>query len=260
MKSKALIITVLLILVSVSLLTGCTRVRIDSEDSSTSTRDYDFTDFTSIEVGYAFKLEVIPADTYSVTISARENLFEHIIVEKKGDRLEIGMGRLWFHFTSSPRVKITMPELRGLHLSGASEGIAMGFKSSHDFNLTLSGASSLEMDIEAGNFQSELSGASELSGWLDAKDADIQASGASQIKLDGSAGSIKLDCSGASEALMPDFAVNNADIKLSGASETEQTINGRLDTSLSRISTLWYRGESTLGKFDVSGGSEIEQR
>jgi hypothetical protein len=260
MKRNILIITAVLILVSLSLLTGCTRVRIGSEDGSTDTREYDFTDFTDIEIGDAFKLEVIPADTYSIIIDARKSDLDRIEVKKTGDRLEISMDRWLFHFNGSPRVKITMPELRGLYLSGATEGIAKGFKSSQDFDMSLSGASSLDMDMETGDFSSELSGASELIGRLLAKDADIEMSGASDLKLEGSAESISLSCSGASEARMAYFTVDNADIDLSGASEAELTVNGKLDINLSGASTLWYRGDPTLSRFDLSGGSELERR
>ena len=149
---KSILIVCLIIIMTVGLLLGCTRVSLDAENGFTTTRNYDFTDFTSIEIGYAFELEVIPADTYSISINASESTFDRIEVTKTGNKLEIGMDTLFFHFHRSPRVKITMPELRGLYLSGASEGNVTGFRSSDNFDLTLSGASELYMDMETGTF------------------------------------------------------------------------------------------------------------
>jgi hypothetical protein len=260
MKKMILIVTCAMILISGMLLTGCKRVAIDSDTGPTVTRSYDFTDFNIIEIGYAFKLEVTPADTYSITINANESLSEHIKVTKSGDRLEIGLDRVFFHFNRSPRVKITMPELRGLHLSGASEGNVTGFRSSRDLDLTLSGASELNMDMETGAFKCELSGASELAGYLKAKSCDIELSGASETTLDGSGGNIRLDASGANQVDLAYFTVNNADINLSGASDASLLINGRMDVSLSGGSFLEYGGNPTLGNFDVTGGSELTRR
>ena len=260
MKRTIIITGLVLILTSGMLLTGCKRVAIDSDTGPQVTRSYDFTDFTRIEIGYAFKLEVVPADTYSITIRATESAFDHIKVIKSGDRLEIGLDRPFFHLFRSPVVKITMPELRGLYLSGASEGNVKGFRSSHDFDLTLSGASELDMDMETGSFVAELSGASDVSGYLEATSCDIDLSGASRIELSGSGGNVKLEASGASEMDLGDFTVNDADIHFSGASDGSLDINGRLDVDLSGASSLEYSGNPTLGDFDLSGGSELERR
>jgi hypothetical protein len=260
MKKSLLIVAGTVIMITAVLLTGCVAPIIKKEAGPTSTREYNFTDFNRIEIGDAFKLEVTPADTYSIQIDASENLFDHIEVTKTGNKLKIDMDNLFFSFHRSPRVKITMPELWGLYMSGASEGSVTGFRSSYDFDLTLSGASELNMDMETGAFEGELSGASEVSGHLKATNCDIELSGASETTLDGSGGNIRLEASGASDIDLDNFTVNDADINLSGASDASLDINGKLDVSLSGASLLEYSGNPTLGNFDVTGGSELERR
>ncbi len=260
MKKTILTGALSMILIMGVLLAGCTAAIISKEVGPTITMHYVFTDFTRIEIGHAFELEIIPADTYSVQIVAGENVLDRIKVEQTGDKLEIGMDSLFFHSYRSPRVKITMPVLRGLYLSGASEGSVTGFRSSDNFELTLSGASELDMDMETGAFVSEISGASEISGYLTATSCDIDLSGASQIKLSGSGGNIRLEASGSSEVTLANFTVNGADISFSGASDGSLDINGRLDVDLSGSSTLEYSGNPTLGELDLSGGSELERR
>jgi phage-related protein len=199
MKKAILIIApCTVIMIIVVMLTGCVAPIIKKDAGPTTNREYNFTDFTSIEIGDAFKLEVIPADTFSISINANENTLDHIDVSKIGNKLKIDMDNLFFSFTRSPRVKITMPELRGLYLSGSSEGNVTGFKSSQDFDLTLSGASELNMDMETGDLVCEISGASEVIGYLKATSSDIVVSGASKIRVNGSSGDIKIGASGAS--------------------------------------------------------------
>ena len=260
MKKTILIAICAVILISGMLITGCKRVAIDSDTGPKVTRSYDHTDFTRLEVGYAFRLEVTPADTYSITIVASESVFDHIKVTKSGDKLEIGLDSPFFHLFSAPRVKITMPELRGLYLTGASEGNVTGFRSAQDFELSLSGASELDMDMETGAFESEMSGASELSGYLKATSCNMDLSGASEMELRGSGGNIKIDASGASQLDLIDFTVNDADIEVSGASECSLDLNGRLDIDLSGSSTLEYSGHPTMGNTDLSSGSELVPR
>ena len=114
--------------------------------------------------------------------------------------------------------------------------------------------------METGTFEGELSGASEVSGYLQAISCDIELSGASEIDLNGSGGDIRLDASGASQIEMASFTVDDADIDLSGASDASLNINGRLDVSLSGASSLEYSGNPTLGDFDLSSGSELERQ
>ena len=260
MKKAILTGTLLIMLIPGLILAGCTKVMISKEVGPTVTRIYDITDFSRIEIGHAFKFEVTPADTYSIQIQAGESIFDHIEVTKSGDKLKIDMDSLFFHSYRSPRAKITMPELKGLHLSGASEGNVSGFSSSHDFESKVSGASELDMDMETGAFVCEMSGASEVSGYLRATSCDIDLSGASQIDLSGSGGNIRLEASGASEADLSDFTVNDADIKFSGASDGSLDINGRLDVDFSGASSLEYSGNPTLGDIDLSGESDLKRK
>ena len=260
MKQAILRGALIILLITGGLLAGCTAAIISKEVGPTITMHYIFTDYTRIEIGHAFELEVIQADTYTVQIEAGESILDRIEVTQTGDKLEIGMDTPFIHTYRSPRVKITMPELKGLYLSGASEGKATGFRSSHNFELTLSGASELEMDMETGAFVCEISGASDVSGYLKSTSSDIDLSGASRIDLSGSGGNIRLEASGASEMDLGDFTVNDAYIDFSGASDASLDFNGRLDVDLSGGSTIEYSGSPTMGEINLSGGSEIKQK
>jgi hypothetical protein len=114
--------------------------------------------------------------------------------------------------------------------------------------------------MEVAAFISEISGGSEVSGYLKATSSDIDLSGASSINLSGSGGDIRLEASGSSDLDMANFTVNDAEIEFGGASDGSLEINGRLDVDLSGSSTLEYGGNPMLGNIELSGGSEIERR
>ncbi len=67
--------------------------------------------------------------------------------------------------------------------------------------------------------------------------------------------------SGSSGARLDGFSGRNADLRLSGASNADIDIEGKLDLTLSGGSTLKYGGNPTFGeRMEVTGGSKIEHR
>ena len=260
MKRIALAVALALVIISVTLLAGCIRVDIADDSGPAVTRVYDMTGFTGIEAGYAFKVDITRSETYGISITINEKIADRLTVTKIGDTLKIGLKEPVWNVHSRPLVTITLPDLRRLELSGAAEGNVKGFKSSNDFDLEVSGASNLDIDMEAGGFKANVSGASRLSGYLKAGRSDIEVSGASRITLTGSGGDTKIDVSGASQANLENYTVANAYVELSGAGQADMNIIGRLDADLSGASHLEYSGKPVLGRLETSGGSSIKPR
>ena len=151
-----------------------------------------------------------------------------------------------------------MPDLTRLTLSGASKGEVRGFSVGHQIEFNLSGASSLHIDeLETGDTEFDLSGASKVSGVIKIANGEFNLSGASAIELEGSAVDISIEASGASHVRLADFPLSNARVNLSGASDATVNASGRLDCDLSGASKLNYSGNPTLGSINTSGGSTI---
>jgi len=207
------------------------------------TEEMEFSDFSIVEVGYAFEVEITQSSSYGVDITADEHVevsrtgedeyerkltFDYIQVSKAGDTLTIGLKSGYTYRSShllrplTLRAEITMPDLYELTLSGATRGTFEGFNSLHELILTLSGASS-------------------LSARGTANDVLIIASGASHLELS-------------------DYPVHNANVTLSGASRATVNLDGRLDADLSGASRLLYIGEPTMGDIQTSGGSTVSEK
>ena len=111
----------------------------------TTTKTFDYTDFVNVEVGSAFQVDVVQSDQWGISITAQDGLFDHINVDKVGDAVKIGLDwSSWTHFpwaTSAPTARITMPQLHTIKVSGASKGTVSGFRSDHDTDISVSGAS-----------------------------------------------------------------------------------------------------------------------
>ncbi len=251
---KFLPIIILAALIGV-LFTGCSLVG----SGPIVEKEYDYEDFTKIEISHYFEYDISRADNFSLKISTHENLIEKLDVSKSGQTLKIGFKPLNIANTDAKAI-ITLPELEGLEISGASKGDVHGFKSSRDFDLQISGASQADIDIETGYTRIDISGASKVNGRLKTGDSRIKISGASHCNLDGTAGRTDIEVSGASGFDSPDFFLGDTSVDISGASNATINTKGILDIELSGASTLNYLGNPKLGKVDVSGASQMHQK
>ena len=185
------------------------------------TKEFDLSGFDQVEVTGAFFAEITQGDSFDVVVRVDEKLEEYLRVQVAGQTLEVGMTpNLSILGTATRQVEITMPELTGLELSGATQGTISGFDSTADLTVEVSGASKLDGDIQAG-------------------DCSFDVSGASTVDLSGSGEGLVLDASGASTAKV--------------------NVSGRLDAEASGASHVVYLGNPTLGRIDSSGASSIEQ-
>ena len=225
------------------------------------TREMDFGNFTELDVSHAFDVEVTRGDSYQVSITVDDNLWDYVDVHQTGQTVYIGLKGVHAFANVHLEADVTMPELRGLTLSGACDGEVSGFSSAEPLDIDLSGASSLSMDnLVAGDMEFKVSGASKASGSIEIADGDFQVSGAGTIELEGSANNVSIEASGASRAKLADFPVNDATVDLSGASTATVNASGTIDADLSGASHLDYMGDATLGSVETSGASTISKK
>jgi hypothetical protein len=240
---KAIIIAAIVVAVSVTctvlVLRGWPEGLVGSGNLETET--YAFTDFTEVEIGSAFEFEIQQSSSYSINVTADDNIMEYVLVSQDGQTLKIGLSRVIWVGPVTLKASVTMPVLNGLDVSGASRGTVSDFSSTEDLDMTVSGASRVTGDITAGNVAFGISGAS-------------------TIQLEGSANDIDANVSGASHFNLEDFTVHNADINFSGASSGTVNLNGRLDANVSGASTLWYMGEPTSTDINTSGASTVSKK
>jgi hypothetical protein len=228
------------------------------------TRELQFKDFTTVHLGSAFQSRITYSNSYRVSVTIDDNLFDYLQVTKEGDVLAIGLkpGYEYRYSSLTLSAEIQLPDLRELQSGGATRNTIQGFNFSHELVLRLSGASSTEMtDVSVGDAEIEISGASTLSGKITANgDARFTLSGASTATVGGKANNLLITVSGASNTELSNFIVHNAKVNLSGASQATINLDGRLDADLSGASRLVYIGNPTLGDISVTGGSTITKK
>lgn len=153
--------------------------------------------FKEVKARGAINLDISIGPEYSLTIEADDNLLEHIQTDVSGGALVIESRNERINPKTKINVKVTMPELVDLEISGASTGKASGVKTDK-LGLEISGASKVTIDGEVRELNATASGASSINAeGLKTENADADSSGASSITVNAT-GDLKANASGAS--------------------------------------------------------------
>jgi hypothetical protein len=229
-----------ILFLAVTLLAGCAPIGL----GKVVTREETFTGFDRVEVGNAFKVDITQSSTYSVVVRVDSSFEQRLEVVKEGNTLKIGLkaeGGGGGIQAGTREAEITMPELSGLDLSGASQGTITGFKSTKALDVGLDGASSLQGDVEA-------------------SDARFDAQGASEATVSGSGQNVTVVAEGGSTVDLSKFSAVDANVNADGDSEVTVNASGTLDAVAGGKSTIYYLGSPTLGTIKESGKAEVRPR
>lgn len=205
------------------------------------TQEMPLTGFNKVAVSDAFHADIRQSDSFRVAIRVDEDLIQHLQVTKDGNTLKIGLKGGYSISAATLRAEVSMPDLTGLDVSSASHVTITGFKSTEALKVAMSGASHLTGDIEAG-------------------DGEFDVADASQVTLRGSGEDVTIDAHGASEVDLGNFSVTDADVKAAGASQVTVNPSGKLDANASGASQVYYVGSPTLGTIDATGASKVKRK
>lgn len=206
--------------------------------SAQEKKKYDFDDFSKVSVGWGMYVNIVQGSDYSIEVEADSRDMNVLKVEKKGSSLKFYIDKSNFRKHDDINIRIKMPALTGLKLSGGSIG-------------------TISMNIASKDFAADLSGGAELKGELQCGDASFECSGGSTVTIKGKAGNLSTDGSGGSEYNLKGFSVKDVNANLSGGSSLTVTTNGTINSDQSGGSEIVYYGNARIGNTDFSGGSGI---
>ena len=250
----------ILFLIVISLLTGCAFLRNKYGNDILITKQYAFKDFSVIDVHDHFKVEVIQSDHYEIIVTADSNIMEYVEVEKKGDRLKVGLRKHYKGISDNLSVYIVLPHISEVELSGNSQGVLMAKDIQNDLSCELSGNSSLIIKaMISQDLHMELSGSSDISGILKVNNVYFEVSGSSKINLSGVCNDVIINSTGNSNLELKDLIINNAYVELSEASKGEIQIYGKLNCELSGASSLFYTGTPEILSVELTGSSMFSE-
>jgi hypothetical protein len=198
-------------------------------------------DFTGIDAGGAFEIELKAGPLTEVKVEADDNVISYIRTKVAGGVLEIGTEASANFSNAHYKVYITAPHISMIHSSGAASIEIKG-------TLTVSGKLSVTS-----------SGASNITAEIEAMDVDVQSSGASTLKLSGKSNTITAHASGSSVIKADSLLSDDAEIYSDGASAVYVNAGVRFKGDASGASGIHYKGSVGSIEKKVSGAASIER-
>lgn len=204
------------------------------------TEDRTTGNFTGIEAGGAFEVELQNGNPTLVRVEADDNLIKLIETKIEGNTLKIAAKQGMSLNNATYKVFITAPEIEYINMSGAATATIKGIlKNSTKIKLESSGAASIYGEIEAPEVETEASGAAAISISGRTKNYTAVSSGSATTK----ANSLLSETTSASS---------------SGAANLQVYSSVNLKAEASGASNIHYKGGGTT-VIKVSGAANCEK-
>ncbi len=193
-----------------------------------------YSNFDKIEVEGNISVEIHRGNKFHIQKVGPANIVNHMEINQINRTLEIRMEHGFYNLRTSPRVIITMPELAGVKLSGATECKTDLF-SGGDFSLDCSGASQADLQ-------------------LNYSEIDVDVSGASEVNISGMGRELDLDASGSSSFNGPGLSLQTVKVELSGSSDAQLGDSKSISGEVSGASELQYSGSPSMNVNSTGAG------
>ncbi len=169
------------------------------------TKEYAVADFQKIDIGGAYAIEIRQGDRFTVSADGAQDDVDELAVSVDNGTLLVKKGDESGLFSINDRrigLRITMPDITSLQLSGASKARVSGFRNLSRLDADLTGAVEAELDVRADRLS-------------------IDAAGASKTTLKGRARQVDISLAGACQLNGTEMQIDEADVKAIGASRAE---------------------------------------
>jgi len=197
--------------------------------------------FKGVDVSGGLKIYVKQDSIASLMVEVDKNLQEYIITEVRDGILEIYQeNNTSLESTKGIKIYVSNPSFNSFEASGATEIHGQNkIQQTGEIHFNVSGASRVDLDLNAPKISGELSGAS-------------------SAKLSGETKDFIIDASGASHAKCTDLMTENTDVDLSGASSANIFASVKITGEASGASHLSYKGNASAN-VNTSGAGSVNK-
>jgi len=175
----------------------------------------------------------------SVTVTIDSNLQPLLETVVKGNTLVIrAEGRI--RPKKDPKVAVTVPELRGVEISGSGDVTIEGGKG--ELALSIEGSGDLRWRGEATELRAEIEGSGD-------------------IRLEGRADRLRAQVEGSGDVDASRLVATDAEAKVRGSGDVELNLaGGKLDATVEGSGDIRWRGTANVERARVAGSGEISRR
>ncbi len=220
MKNIIILLTALVLLTTLAL-TGCSNQTTYTGNDVDLEKTFTYKDFTSVEISRTIEYHITQGNDYDVVASFPQNLSANLKISQTGQILKVTL-KNGAYADAKFVIRITMPILTRLELSGTTVGEVTGFNSSNDFTLKMDGTNTCSLNGSV-------------------RHADMQIFGTNLVYA-------------------ADFRTQTSDINMTGSSMATVNVIDTLNVNIKDLCTLKYIGNPKLGDIHIENSATIKQQ
>ena len=166
------------------------------------TQVYELTDFDNIVVNGHFDIDFVQNDTFEVSLTTQQNIFEHINFSVDGDKLILNVVDSVKVNADKFDVKVSAPALKSVEVNGATDlSVPGGISSDGPLAIEVNGACDIDINgLKCSVLDVEINGAGDLDiSGIDSDEVKIEINGAGDANLSGKTRKACFEVSGAGD-------------------------------------------------------------
>ncbi len=202
-------------------------------------RKLDYEGFTGLEAGSVFEVYLTQGRNFSVEVEAPEENIEHVNIYIDGKTLVAGYDRVERNLRGL-KLYVTAPVFEYIHAGGASGIWSVNTLTAPSMELKVSGASSMEVDIETDKLVTSVSGAG-------------------KTRLSGIVDIHQLTASGVSDVRAYDLETSITTVNTSGTASARITALEEITANASGTSSISVRGNPYITDYNKSAAANIRE-
>jgi hypothetical protein len=207
-------------------------------DGKRVSEERDISDFTAVDNSGELEVVIDQGEAFAVTVAIDSNLVDRVETRLVDDTLRIRTHGQIDGIVKGPHVRITMPVLSGVRVSGSGDVTAGVFADSDEVDLHVSGAGNLVWQGAALAINASVSGSGDLS-------------------LKGDTDSLALHVSGSGDAKAHACVAQDATVDVSGSGDATVDVRGNLDAEVSGSGDLDVYGDPHFTRRVRSGAGDL---
>jgi len=198
--------------------------------------------FTKIDLMAPVDLEVRPGK-FGATLEMDPDVASHLTTEVQDDTLRISLDGRNLNFQKKQKIKVTMPEFRGVHIQGSGDADIAGFKEQEKVALHISGSGDVKFSGSSGGLAVNIEGSGDV------------------LLADGQTGSLHAVIQGSGNLKASDFKAKNASVAIDGSGDADiRVAGGALKLSVNGSGDIRWTGDATAVSAATHGSGSIAKR
>jgi len=194
--------------------------------------------FEKINSGGSREIRFHVSREYRVVVTSDSNLIDLVTTDIRNNVLNIGLKRGSYSFTKI-QVDVYCPTLTGVSISGSGSFTGNDAIITSTFDTDVSGSGEINGTIDCNNFSAKITGSGKIAVAGNGKDSDIIISGSGAFSGN-------------------NFAINNADVRVSGSGRANIFVSENLNVNITGSGEVNYRGNPRI-ESKVSGSGRINK-